>query len=186
MKTLIFNGSPRKEGNTAYLINQFSGRLNGEVKIVSSYYDNIKPCTDCRYCWQNPACSIDDGMNEIYAYIKDCDNIIIASPVYFSQLTGSLLNIMSRLQMFWAAKKFRNENLISKKKKGAVVLCGGGNGDFKSAFTTSKILLAQMNVEPKAIETVFANKTDFIDISENVTAIKNIHMLAKKINSAPL
>ncbi len=37
MKTLIFNGSPRKNADTAALYDEFINHLNGEHKIVYVY-----------------------------------------------------------------------------------------------------------------------------------------------------
>jgi multimeric flavodoxin WrbA len=62
MRTLIINGSPRKNGDTMTLINEMTQYLSGELKIINTYYDNISLCIDCRYCWQNDGCSIDDGL----------------------------------------------------------------------------------------------------------------------------
>ena len=103
MKTLIFNGSPRKNGNTMALIEMITRNLQGEYRIVNTYNCNISPCVDCRYCWEQDDCSIDDEMQEIYAYIQKCDNIVIASPIYFSELTGKLLDVGSRLQRYFCA-----------------------------------------------------------------------------------
>lgn len=50
MKTLILNGSPRKNGDTMTWLKEFINRLDGEYKIVNAYKCNIKPCIDCRYC----------------------------------------------------------------------------------------------------------------------------------------
>lgn len=145
MKTLILNGSPRKDGNTAEIINMLSEKLTGDIKIINAYTANISPCIDCRYCWENSGCAIKDEMQSVYRYIQECDNIIIASPIYFSELTGKLLDIGSRLQMYYCARFFRNEELISKTKKGAVILVGGGDGSGERAYKTAKILLHQMN-----------------------------------------
>ncbi len=68
-------------------------------------------------------------MQEIYEYIPICDNILIASPIYFSELTGKLLDFGSRLQTYFCAGFFRNEQVIQKGKKGAVILVGGGDGN---------------------------------------------------------
>ena len=76
MKTLILNGSPRKNGDTVGLINKLTEQLNGEYKIVDVYYSDISACVDCRYCWNNDGCSIKDEMTEIYYYIADCDNVV--------------------------------------------------------------------------------------------------------------
>lgn len=48
MKTLILNGSPRKEGDTVNLINKVIENLNGEYKIINAYDCEIHPCIDCR------------------------------------------------------------------------------------------------------------------------------------------
>ena len=87
MKTLIINGSPRVNGDTNSLINIVKERIGGEYKIVDAYRCNISPCLDCRFCWKNSGCAIQDEMQEVYDYINDCDNILIASPIYFSELT---------------------------------------------------------------------------------------------------
>ena len=88
MKTLILNGSPRANGDTASLVEKLVNALEGDSHIVNAYRCNISPCIDCRYCWENDGCRICDDMQEVYSYIRICDNIVIASPIYFSELTG--------------------------------------------------------------------------------------------------
>lgn len=145
MKTLIINGSPRINGDTESLINIIKEEITGEYKIVNSYRCNISPCVDCRYCWENSGCAIDDEMQEVYDYIQECDNILIASPIYFSELTGKLLDVGSRLQTYFCAKYFRKETPITKSKKGAVILVGGGDGHLDKAYETACVLLHHMN-----------------------------------------
>jgi multimeric flavodoxin WrbA len=145
MKTLILNGSPRKNGDTVSLLNILKKNLAGEVKIVDAYYCNVAPCIDCRYCWKNPGCCVKDEMQEIYAYIEECDNVLIASPVYFSELTGKLLDLGSRLQTYFSAKFFRKEQPVAKAKKAAVLLVGGGNGNMEKAYDTAQILLRDIH-----------------------------------------
>lgn len=99
------------------LINELTKYLSGEVKLVNTYYDNIKPCYDCRFCWTHNGCSINDDMQEIYSLLNEVDNVIIASPVFFSELTGELLSFASRLQMYYAGKYIRNDKEITKKRK---------------------------------------------------------------------
>lgn len=146
MKTLILNGSPRRNGDTVSLINKLTEQLNGEYKIVNAYYSNISACVDCRYCWNNDGCSINDEMTEIYDYIADCYNVVIASPIYFSQPTGKLLDVCSRFQTYFASKCFRNESPSIKPKKGAVILVGGGDGNPEDAYKTVCTILHHINV----------------------------------------
>jgi multimeric flavodoxin WrbA len=107
MKTLIFNGSPRKNGDTASLVNKVLEDLNGEFKIVNAYDCGVQPCMDCRYCWENRGCRINDSMREIYQYIQECDNVIIASPIYFSvRITSLLLKTKKRCAACIASSAF--------------------------------------------------------------------------------
>ena len=113
MKTLIINGSPRINGDTASLLDVIKEKIEGEYRVVDAYRCSISPCLDCRFCWKNNGCAINDEMQEIYDYIQICDNILIASPIYFSELTGKLLDVGSRLQTYFCARFFRKEKPIS-------------------------------------------------------------------------
>lgn len=103
MKTLIFNGSPRKNGDTESLVNLVIDNLKCDYKIINAYTCDISPCIDCRFCWKNKGCAIQDEMQEVYSYIQECDNVLIASPIYFSELTGKLLDVGSRFQTYFCA-----------------------------------------------------------------------------------
>lgn len=181
MKTLIFNGSPRKNGDTVVFINEFIKYLDGEYKIIDAYYCNIHPCIDCRYCKKNHGCSQEDEMNEVYRYIQECDNILIASPIYFSELTGQLLSIMSRLQTYWCAKFFRNINPIGKKKKAGILLVGGGDGSMKKAIDTAECILHKMNAQSVGI--ACSHNTENISPINDKVAVENIKKIAIQFNS---
>ena len=84
MKTLIINGSPRKNGNTVTFLNELKKHLHGEILQVDTYYAKSSPCNDCRYCWTNEKCVIQDEMQDVYKMIDEADNIIIASPIYLT------------------------------------------------------------------------------------------------------
>ena len=149
MKTLIINGSPRKNGNTATLLNELKKRLNGEVFQVDTYYAKSSPCYDCRHCWTNAECVIKDEMQDVYKIIDEADNVVIASPIYMGNLTGSLLNWASRLQYFWVSRRIRKvEPISTKNRKGAVVLIvNHGKDNIEPAIFSGKDLLAKTRAE---------------------------------------
>ncbi len=147
MQTLIFNGSPRPSGDTASLIRLLTTTLDGEYKIISAYYANISPCIDCRYCCTHQNCAIQDEMQEVYSYIEACDNVVIASPIYFSELTGKLLDIGSRLQRYFNSRFFQKITPEIKPKRGAVILTGGGDGNMTKPYETACTLLHHMNCQ---------------------------------------
>ena len=180
MKTLIWNGSPRKNGSTAYLISELKQGLNGEVRVVDVYREAIEPCLDCRACWKNPGCVQKDAMQELYSDIINSDNLVIASPIYFSELTGPLLSALSRLQMFYAARRFLKKEYITKTKRGAVILCGGGDGSAETAKKTACCLLKHMKAEPAHV--IISHHTDVMESWKDSAAIAQIHALAAEWN----
>lgn len=182
MKTLILNGSPRKDGDTISLINKLTEQLNGEYKIVDAYYSNISACVDCRYCWNNDGCSINDEMTEIYDYIVDCDNVVIASPIYFSQPTGKLLDLCSRFQTYFAVKHFRDQKPFIKQKKGAVILVGGGDGNPEDAYKTACTILHHINVKD-IYPLVGSFNTNKLPFAEDETAMARIVNIVKHLNN---
>jgi multimeric flavodoxin WrbA len=184
MKNLVFNGSPRKNGGTVMLIEELEKHLNGEFTVIDSYQSEISPCIDCRYCWTNDRCVIEDEMAKVFSLINEADNIIIASPIYFAELTGQLLSLMSRLQYIWTAKRFRKTEILSpKKRRGALILVDGGAGYTESAMAMGKRLLRIMGTE--FIDSVYFSGTDNagtgdIVIPEHI--ITEIKHLADKLN----
>ncbi len=178
MKTLILNGSPRENGDTAGLIKELKKQLPGECKIVDAYRCSISPCVDCRYCREHSGCAIKDEMQEVYRYIQECDNILIASPVYFSELTGKLLDVGSRLQTYYCAASFRKETPIIKEKRRAVLLVGGGDGRMDKAYGTACTLLRLMNCQ--AIHAlVCSHNTDVTPAVSDVNALRGLDSIVR-------
>ena len=126
MKVLILNGSPHNNGDTAYVLNKIRERFpdGTEFEEINAYKSNIKPCCDCRYCWENEGCSIKDQMDIIIK--NDYDVLVLASPVYMSYVTPPLFSIITRLNFIWSNDYFLNKPYNLKKKKGILVLVGGG------------------------------------------------------------
>ncbi len=180
MKTLILNGSPRRNGDTVALINELKKHLQGEIIVVSAYYDNISACLDCRHCWTTNSCAIKDDMQKVYDAIEKVDNVIIASPIYISQLTGKLLDLASRFQVYFASKLFMKKEIKVKKKKGLLILTGGGNGSYKPAEQTANVLFKEMNCE--CIGVITSLNTDNCPASEDVEALENVKKFADLLN----
>lgn len=180
MKTLIFNGSPRKNGDTSQLLQKFCAGLDGEYRIVRAYDGDIKPCVDCRYCWEHPGCAIRDGMTEIYDWIADCDNIVIASPVYFSTLTGPLLSVLSRVQTLFCSRFFRGEPRKGG-KRGAVIVVGGGDGSPDGAVKTARMLLRQMGAD-EILPVISFHDTNHHPAAEDEETCRQVEEAAAKLS----
>jgi len=92
-------------------------------------------------------------MQDAYKMINEADNIIIASPIYFGNLTGSLLNWASRLQIFWIARRIRKvEPLRIKSRKGVVVLIvNHGKDSIEPAIFAGKDILAKARTDSREV-----------------------------------
>lgn len=159
--------------------------MEGKVKIVSAYTAAVSPCIDCRYCFSHSSCSIRDEMDEIYPVIEGCDRIVIISPIYFSELTGPLLSLLSRLQRYYAARTLRGEAPIPKEKLGAVLLVGGGDGKADRAVSTAKILLHQMNVSSILPPLIYQN-TNQISVKNSPEILEKVKRLATEMKKWPV
>lgn len=181
MKTLIINGSPRKNGDTGALIDALQSQLTGEVRVISCR-DNISPCIDCRFCWKNEGCAIRDDMQEIYEYLTDCDNIVLASPVWFSSLSGPALNLTSRFQTYFASRRFRGAPVEKKPKKGLILLVGGNAGTEIHPLETARMILRTAGCVKEKITSVVSMNTDEVPAKDDRSALDQIRKEAERLN----
>lgn len=100
MKIVAFNGSARKDGNTAILVRRVLKVLEAdgfETELFQLAGQQIRGCNACRTCFtkKNKRCIIeDDKVNEYIAKMQDADAIILGSPVYFSMMPSELKAFM--------------------------------------------------------------------------------------------
>ena len=181
MKTLLINGSPRPNGNTVALIRELKDRLEGEVIEISAFYDHIAPCIDCRGCWETAECVVHDGMDVIYE--DDFDNVVIASPVYYGTLPGSVLSLMSRLQPWHVATHFLKEPLVQKPKKAAAILTAGGKGNAEKANMHLNAFFRMLNARGFRDHTACSPDTDTRPAFRDENAKKQVAEIARWLNS---
>jgi len=92
-KILILSGSPRKNGNSDILCNEFAkGAMEAghEVEKIRVAEKNIGYCRACYACRETGICAIKDDMAELMQKMIDCDVMVLASPVYFYSIDAQL------------------------------------------------------------------------------------------------
>ena len=103
MKALVLFGSPRKQGNTAALLEPFCEELaagGAEVEIVWLYDRDIRPCTACRACqqdWTKVGCVQQDDAQELFDKVLEADLIVLATPIYSFYCTPPMKALLDRL-----------------------------------------------------------------------------------------
>ena len=102
MKTLAFNGSPNKKGNTYHALQMVTAELEKEgieTEIIHVGNKAIRGCLACGQCAkkQNEQCvQVDDQVNEWIQLMKNADGIIIGSPVHYSAIAGTMKSFLDR------------------------------------------------------------------------------------------
>ena len=124
MKVVAFNGSARKDGNTAILINYVLKELRQEgidTELIQFAGRSVPGCTACMKCFQNrdKKCIIgDDIVNDCIAKMFEADGIVLGSPTYFSDLTPEMKALIDRAGFVSRA----NDNMLKRKIGAAVVV----------------------------------------------------------------
>ena len=102
MKIVAINGSPRKGGNTAQILEA----VRAEVEAAGVEFEvfqpgaKVRPCLACYHCLNTGSLRCvqnDDGVNEIIAACIEADGILLASPVYHGGIAGSMKCVLDRL-----------------------------------------------------------------------------------------
>ena len=100
-KILILNGSPRKSGKTASLINAFKAGAEASGNEVKELYlqgMKISGCLACEGCQRiGNGCIQKDDMGIVYDAFAWCDVVVFASPQYWGTITGQLKIVIDRL-----------------------------------------------------------------------------------------
>jgi len=123
MKVIAFNGSARKDGNTAILIREVFSELNAEgieTEMVQLAGKTIRGCIACGKCFENKnqRCVIDnDFTNECIEKMLEADGIILGSPTYFADVTTEMKALIDR-----AGYVARANSFMLKRKIGAAVV----------------------------------------------------------------
>lgn len=101
MKALAINGSPRKTGNTAAMLNSVLDVLKEggvETELYQAGGRPVMGCLACGRCRKENLnkCATDDWVNEVYQKMLSADAILIGSPTYFSDLTPETKAVIDR------------------------------------------------------------------------------------------
>ena len=123
MKVVAFNGSARKDGNTAILIGHVFQELEKEgieTELIQLSGSRIHGCIACMKCFKNKdqRCSVkDDNANDCIEKMLGADGIILGSPTYFANVSTEMKALIDRAGMVSRA----NNDMLARKVGAAVV-----------------------------------------------------------------
>ncbi len=141
MKKLILGicASPRKNANTDFLLEEALKEAEKSPWVKTEKIDlsdyNINMCIGCVACCNepgketdNPCPAFKDGMQELYPKLKECDAIIMATPVYFGSMTAQLKAFMDRTEGLLRYGSSSYQNALNNKIGAGIAVGGNRNG----------------------------------------------------------
>lgn len=152
MLILGLAGSPRIGGNTETLLDEALAGAKGQgarvEKIRLANYE-IAPCISCGSCDNTGFCVVQDEMQQIYGKLEEADGIIIASPIYFYNVTGFAKAAIDRSQAFWARRYILKDPEFRTDRKGAFIGLGATKGTklFEGTILTIKYFFDALGCE---------------------------------------
>ena len=184
MKTLILNGSPRKNGDTVRLIELFREKSGFDCTVFRICEKKIAPCTDCRFCHTHPSCALWDDMEEFWRELSDAELILLASPICFGQPSPQLLSWASRLQFAFVSERIRKDPDFSiGKRRGALLFAaGGGTKNLEPAIRTGKEVLRFCGAD--CVGPAAAMNSDRIPAEQDLQAKKSVETLIQLLVSS--
>jgi len=145
MLVLGLQGSPRRKGNSRFLLDTFlnaTASFGADTHMVEVDRANILPCKEYTVCETKGYCPIEDDMrSEIYGLIRRADIVVAATPVFFYNMSAQLKGLIDRCQTFWARKyRLRWRDPRRKTKKGYLLSMAAtrGNTLFDAIHLTMK------------------------------------------------
>ena len=125
-KVVLLCGSPRKNGNTAQLLEHCAKVIEGngvEAEVISLAGKRVGACLACGKCEKAPgSCAQDDIVNEIIQKIREARGFIVGAPVYFGTARGDVMCALQRIGMVSMA----GNRFLSRKVGGPIAVARRG------------------------------------------------------------
>lgn len=163
MKGIIIQGSSRKDGNTALVVEELrslwkSDRVDLVDYTIASY--------DYKHAYDN------DDFMELMRQIVDYDVIVFATPVYWYAMSGVMKNFFDRITDCLKIEKDLGRKL--REKKMAAISCGSESGEVFGFFFPFESSADYLGMEYLGHTHAWISETDLTDeVKEIIAEFKN-------------
>lgn len=135
-KIVILNGSPRKKGNTSALVKKFTEGAESVGNTVTEFFLDKMNINGCKGCFGGHSslecpCVQKDDMMQIYPAVKDSDVIVLATPLYYWNMSGQIRTAIDRL----FALEENDGNLLRGNGRACVLLMAAAGNAFDDVLT---------------------------------------------------
>jgi multimeric flavodoxin WrbA len=182
MKVVAFNGSPRRDGNTAILVRTVFDELEKHgiaTELVHLAAAPVRGCRACYACVQNKdrRCVMDDDIvNLCIGKMAEADGIILASPVYVADVTPELKALIDRACLVGRA----NGDMFRRKAGAAVVAMRRGGAVHAFDTINHFFTIMQMMVVGSSYWN-FATGREIGDVQRDEEGLKTMRVLGENM-----
>lgn len=135
MKVLGIYGSPRKGGNTDHLLDEAlegARDAGAETRMVYARDLIMRGCIECGGCDETGKCVLKDDMQSVYPLLYEADVVIMATPIFFYNVTSQLKAVIDRGQAAWARQRIekpRNRKKHHEGGRGYLIAVAASKGE---------------------------------------------------------
>jgi multimeric flavodoxin WrbA/protein-tyrosine-phosphatase len=190
MLILGLQGSPRRKGNTNFLLSAFleaAGRRGAVTQAIQVVERNILPCKEYVVCEKKGYCPIDDDMaGEIYGLLRRAEVVVLASPIFFYNMTAQLKALVDRCQTFWARKyRLKLSDPLKGTRRGYLLSVGATKGKnlFEGLQLTAKYFFDAIDARYEG-SLVYRGIEGSKDLSRQPTVMEDIERAAEELMAA--
>ena len=135
-RIVILNGSPRRNGNTSTLVKAFTEGAESAGNTVTEFFLDGMDIHGCKGCFGGHSskecpCVQKDDMAQIYPAVKQCDMVVLATPLYYWNMSGQLRTAIDRL---FALEEGDEKLLRGHNRASALLMAAEGHG-FEDVLT---------------------------------------------------
>lgn len=127
MKIIAINGSPRRNWNTATLLQKAlegAASKGAQTEIIHLYDENFRGCVSCYSCKQMGArhrCVVHDDLSRILERMSKADGLIFGSPIYFGTVSSSMSACLERFLFPYIMYNHESPSVFGRKMPSAFI-----------------------------------------------------------------
>lgn len=178
MKIVAITGSPRLEGNTAYLTDQAleaAGRAGADTLKIDLVRYRVNPCQGHDECNNFTACPQADDAGFIMSELYAADGVILASPVYYYTVSAQLKALIDR-NSFYRRHKWR-----MKAQCAGIIVVAQRAGTEDTANTLKHFLALSSRIPAEAVEVVSGYAFKAGEIKSNHEVVEQARRLGSNM-----
>jgi multimeric flavodoxin WrbA len=184
-RIIVIKGSPRENGNSAFLADQVAAGARAGGAYVESFYlhdMDINPCDACDACHTEPygGCVVGDDMQLLYPRLLDAEAIVIASPVYWFTVSAQTKLFMDRCYAL-----VDGEGYLLRGKRIGIVLTYGDSDPFNSgAVNALRTFQDGFNyIGAQIVGMVYGSASAAGEIQENADLTARAYALGQELSA---